>query len=220
MEAPKRATKFAANDYWGNVYCDLFKKEKMNQLLSLMTGATAGMTESLIVVPFELIKIRLQDGENVLKYKNTWDCLKKIVHKEGIFSLYNGLEVTMFRHITWNAGYFGVIFSIRQQLDQIGWQMDHRFKNFLAGTLGGITGTVFNTPFDVIKSRIQNTPKILGQNQKYNWTIPSLWTIYKEEGFLALYKGFLPKVIRLGPGGGILLVVSDQVIDLYRKFVL
>ena len=27
----------------------------------------------------------------------------------------------------------------------------------------------------------------------------------------ALYKGFLPKVLRLGPGGGILLVVYEQV---------
>ena len=31
--------------------------------------------------------------------------------------------------------------------------------------------------------------------------------VAKEEGFEALYKGFVPKVLRLGPGGGILLVV-------------
>ena len=41
--------------------------------------------------------------------------------------------------------------------------------------------------------------------------------IMKEEGFSALYKGFLPKVLRLGPGGGILLVVFTGVMDFFRK---
>lgn len=51
MEAPKRATKFAANDEWGKVYRSLFGQEKMNQSLSVLTGASAGATESFVVVP-------------------------------------------------------------------------------------------------------------------------------------------------------------------------
>ena len=42
-------------------------------------------------------------------------------------------------------------------------------------------------------------------------------TIAKEEGFGALYKGFLPKVLRLGPGGGILLVVYTGMMDFFRQ---
>ena len=57
MEAPKRATKFAANDEWGKVYRNLFGQPKS---LSVLTGATAGATEAFVVVPFELVKIRLQ----------------------------------------------------------------------------------------------------------------------------------------------------------------
>ena len=63
MEAPKRATKFAANDEWGKVYRNLFGVSKMNQSLSILTGASAGATEAFVVVPFELVKIRLQ-GEH------------------------------------------------------------------------------------------------------------------------------------------------------------
>jgi solute carrier family 25 (mitochondrial 2-oxodicarboxylate transporter), member 21 len=29
------------------------------------------------------------------------------------------------------------------------------FNNFLAGTIGGTVGTILNTPFDVVKSRVQ-----------------------------------------------------------------
>lgn len=56
MEAPKRATKFAANDEWGKIYRKAFGAEKMNQQLSILTGASAGATESFVVVPFELVK--------------------------------------------------------------------------------------------------------------------------------------------------------------------
>ncbi|EJF58679.1 hypothetical protein DICSQDRAFT_172690 [Dichomitus squalens LYAD-421 SS1] len=37
------------------------------------------------------------------------------------------------------------------------------------------------------------------------WTYPALFTIFREEGPAALYKGFVPKVLRLAPGGGVLL---------------
>ncbi|KAG5517941.1 hypothetical protein PMAC_000396 [Pneumocystis sp. 'macacae'] len=154
---------------------------------------------------------RLQDKRNASEYRDSFDCLKKIVRTEGFLALYNGLEATVFRHVTWNAGYFGVIFSVQDKMRSLGWKADEKLGSFVAGTLGGTAGTVLNTPFDVAKSRIQNTPRVAGRVPKYNWALSSLWTICKEEGFCALYKGFLPKVVRLGPGGGILLVVFDQV---------
>lgn len=72
-------------------------------------------------------------------------------------------------------------------------------------------------PLDVVKSRIQNTVRVPGQTPKYNWAWPGVVTIAKEEGLGALYKGFLPKVLRLGPGGGILLVVYTGVMDFFRS---
>ena len=65
MEAPKRATKFAANDEWGKAYRSLFGMDKMTQSLSILTGASAGATESFVVVPFELVKIRMQGASNI-----------------------------------------------------------------------------------------------------------------------------------------------------------
>ena len=70
---------------------------------------------------------------------------------------------------------------------------------------------------DVVKSRIQNTQKLAGVVAKYNWAWPAVGTVAREEGFAALYKGFLPKVLRLGPGGGILLVVYTGVCDFFRN---
>lgn len=194
MEAPKRATKFSANDSWGAVYRNLFGVEKMNQSLSVLTGATAGATEAIVVVPFELVKIRLQDKASAGKYNGMVDCVVKIVKNEGPLTLYQGLESTMWRHILWNAGYFGCIFQVRQMLPKAETGRGKIGNDLISGAIGGTIGTILNTPLDVVKSRIQNTPKVPGQIPKYNWAFPSVVTVFREEGFGALYKGFLPKV--------------------------
>lgn len=199
MEAPKRATKFAANDEWGKFYRRLFGAEKMNQSLSVLTGATAGATESFVVVPFELVKIRLQDKASAGKYNGMLDVVAKIVRQEGVLAMYNGLESTLWRHILWNAGYFGCIFQVRQLLPKATDKKGQMVNDIMAGTVGGTVGTIVNTPLDVVKSRIQNTTKVPGTVPKYNWAFPAVGTVMKEEGFSALYKGFLPKVLRLGP---------------------
>jgi len=38
----------------------------------------------------------------------------------------------------------------------------------------------------------------------------------REEGPAALYKGFLPKVLRLAPGGGVLLLVVEFTLGVFR----
>lgn len=213
----QRATKFAANDAWGKYYRNLFGISKMDQKLSILTGASAGASEAFVVVPFELIKIRLQDRASAGKYSGMIDCVVKTVKAEGPLALYNGLESTLWRHVLWNAGYFGCIFQVKSLLPQATDKSQQLRNDLLAGTIGGSVGTVLNTPMDVVKSRIQNSPKIAGTIPKYNWAWPAVGTVMKEEGFAALYKGFLPKVLRLGPGGGILLVVYGGVIDFFRR---
>lgn len=216
MEAPKRAVKFSANDSWGKFYRKQFGVQQLSQPLAILTGATAGATESFVVVPFELVKIRLQDKTST--YTGPADVVTKMIKQEGLFSLYNGLEATLWRHIVWNAGYFGVISQARALLPKPATQGERIRNDLIAGSIGGTTGTILNTPFDVVKSRIQSTARVPGVIPKYNWTLPALGTVVREEGFGALYKGFLPKVLRLGPGGGILLVVYTKCMDYFREY--
>lgn len=192
----------------------------MTQSLSILTGASAGATEAFVVVPFELVKIRLQDRAQASRYNGMVDCVVKTVKAEGPLALYNGLESTMWRHILWNAGYFGCIFQVRALLPKpdLSRGKGGQIRNdLISGAVGGTVGTMLNTPMDVVKSRIQNSPKVKGSVPKYNWAWPALGTVMREEGPRALYKGFLPKVLRLGPGGGILLVVFTGVMDFFRS---
>jgi solute carrier family 25 2-oxodicarboxylate transporter 21 len=190
---------------------------QMNQSLSILTGASAGATEAFVVVPFELVKIRLQDKAQAHKYNGMIDVVRKVVAQEGVLTLYQGLESTMWRHILWNAGYFGCIYQVRELLPAAKDKKGQIVNDIISGSVGGTVGTILNTPMDVVKSRIQNYTKVAGVAPKYNYAFPALGIVMKEEGFAALYKGFLPKVLRLGPGGGILLVVFTGVMDFFRQ---
>jgi len=214
LEAPKRAVKFSSNGFWGSTYKDFFNVSQMTQSLSILTGCSAGATEAVVVVPFELVKIRLQDKASI--YAGPSDVVRKIIAAEGLLGLCNGLESTFWRHVMWNGGYFGSIFQIKSLLPKSKTKSGELWNNFISGSIGGCVGTILNTPFDVIKSRVQNSPKIAGQTPKYNWTFPSLALVAREEGVAALYKGFLPKVLRLAPGGGVLLLVVEVVGGMFR----
>jgi solute carrier family 25 (mitochondrial 2-oxodicarboxylate transporter), member 21 len=52
---------------------------------------------------------------------------------------------------------------------------------------------------------------------KYKSTIGSIGIVAREEGWRALYKGIVPKVMRLGPGGAIMLVVYDYVFEFLKE---
>lgn len=144
---PRRATKFAANDEWGKIYRNAFGVTEQTQALSVLTGATAGATESFIVVPFELVKIRLQDKASAGKYSGMIDVVRKIVAQEGVLAMYNGLESTMWRHITWNAGYFGVIHQVKAVLPKQETKKGKMLNDLIAGSAGGAFGTILNTPY-------------------------------------------------------------------------
>jgi len=215
LEAPKRAVKFASNDFWGKTFLELYGESKMTQNLSILTGCSAGATESFVVVPFELVKIKLQDKTST--FKGPMDVLKQIIRKHGLFGLYAGMESTFWRHVYWNGGYFGCIHQVKTLLPKPDSPQAQLMNNFVSGSIGGFAGTVLNTPFDVVKSRIQGAERIPGVKLKYNWTYPALVTIAREEGLAALYKGFVPKVLRLAPGGGVLLLVVEFTLGVFRK---
>ncbi|KAH9984844.1 mitochondrial carrier domain-containing protein [Russula vinacea] len=217
LEAPKRATKFAANDFWGKTFKTLTGEPEMTRQLSIVTGCSAGATESFVVVPFELVKIKLQDKSLASAYSGPLDVVRQVVRRDGILGLYAGMEATFWRHLWWNGGYFGSIFQVKTMLPKAETPQGQLLNNFVSGSVGGFVGTVLNTPFDVVKSRIQGAEKLPGVIPKYNWTYPALITIFREEGPAALYKGFVPKVLRLAPGGGVLLLVVEFTLGVFRK---
>lgn len=74
------------------------------------------------------------------------------------------------------------------------------------------------------RNTVGHTLRILSFCDQISWhrdeLVPGLHrlvTIFREEGPAALYKGFVPKVLRLAPGGGVLLLVVEFTLGVFRK---
>lgn len=119
VEAPKRAVKFASNDQYKRIAYSLYGNRDLPNIFYVACGVSAGITEAFAVVSMELIKVRMQDSKKVGQYKNVFDCIVKTVTNEGIMCLFKGLEATIFRHATWNGGYFGSINPAKRALGDI-----------------------------------------------------------------------------------------------------
>ena len=91
-------------------------------------------------------------------------------------------------------------------------------RKFCIGLTAGTLASCVNIPFDVAKSRIQGPQPVPG-TVTYRGTFKVIAMVYRNEGFRALYKGLLPKILRLGPGGAIMLLVYEYVYThLQQKF--
>lgn len=62
----------------------------------------------------------------------------------------------------------------------------------------GLAGALASNPVDVVRTRMMNQ-RVLSGNPMYKGTLDGLMQTWKNEGFFALYKGFWPNWLRLGP---------------------
>ncbi|KAL6723760.1 hypothetical protein Aduo_018731 [Ancylostoma duodenale] len=213
-ETPKRATKFFTFEQ----YKKIFSYSDVSPAITLsMAGLFCGFTEAVVICPFEVVKVRLQAERNVSlrEQKSTAAMAREIIKFEGMGrnGLYRGLTATLGRHGVWNMVYFGLYHNMKTLLPT---GEENATQNLIGrivlGFTAGSLASAVNIPFDVAKSRIQG-PQPDPTSRKYFGTTQTIKLIYKEEGFGALYKGLLPKVMRLGPGGAIMLLVYDYVYE-------
>jgi solute carrier family 25 (mitochondrial 2-oxodicarboxylate transporter), member 21 len=83
------------------------------------------------------------------------------------------------------------------------------FIKFISGAFCDFAGAVANTLFDLVQGWIQRRVKVESVEPTQEWTYSALMMITGEEGAGALNKGFIPKVLRLAPGGRVLLLVVE-----------
>ncbi|XP_040156532.1 mitochondrial 2-oxodicarboxylate carrier [Anopheles arabiensis] len=211
VETPKRAVKFLTFEQYKRFF--LFGSDKPTPLTFSLAGLGAGVTEAILVNPFEMVKVTLQANKNKMgQVPSTWAVTKQIIHESGfgLNGLNRGLTATIGRNGVFNMIYFGFYHSVKGIVPEYKDPVQEFVRKVGIGFVSGTLGSIVNIPFDVAKSRIQGPQPIPGQ-VKYRTTFGSMVIVAREEGFGALYKGLTPKVMRLGPGGAIMLVVYDYV---------
>lgn len=212
-ETPKRATKFFTFEQYKRVF--LFGAPSPTFVTFTLAGFCAGITEAVIINPFEVVKVQLQaDRGKFVQRPSTLAKAREIIQKDGfgLRGLNKGVTATMARNGVFNMIYFSFYHNVKQFIPQ---HTNHKTQLMYRLGIGFCSGTLAsmaNIPFDVAKSRIQG-PQPKPGVIKYRSTFASVAMVYREEGFFALYKGLLPKIMRLGPGGAIMLVVFETVYE-------
>ncbi|KAG7261236.1 hypothetical protein CRUP_017241 [Coryphaenoides rupestris] len=72
---------------------------------------------------------------------------------------------------------------------------DTVYTHFLSSFVCGLAGALTSNPVDVVRTRMMNQRG----GSLYQGTVDCLLQTWRSEGFMALYKGFLPNWLRLGP---------------------
>jgi solute carrier family 25 S-adenosylmethionine transporter 26 len=170
----------------------------------LAAGVAAGLASSVIRVPTEVVKTRMQTGE----FKHAFTALKTIIAREGARGIFAGYGSFLLRDLPFDAiefvtyeqlkkGYKSVVLKDSRDLNPA----EHSV--FGAGA-GAATGLV-TTPLDVLKTRLM----IQGQSGRYKNVWDCAVKICQEEGAAALFKGWQPRVIWIGVGGSVFFTVLE-----------
>ncbi|KAG8448279.1 hypothetical protein GDO86_015393 [Hymenochirus boettgeri] len=179
-------------------------------------GSLASVFSSLALCPTELVKCRMQtqhemriSGHKDIPIKSTpWSVVRAILRSEGIPGLFRGLSSTWMREI---PGYFfffggyelslGILSQRRCNKDPPG-----ALVVTVSGGVGGACFWLAVYPVDSVKSRIQ----VLSLAPRSEGFFFSLLHILRTEGFLTLYSGLMPTVIRAFPSNAALFLAYEM----------
>jgi solute carrier family 25 S-adenosylmethionine transporter 26 len=170
----------------------------------LSAGVAAGLASSVIRVPTEVVKTRMQTGE----FTHAFTALKTIVAREGARGIFAGYGSFLLRDLPFDAiefvtyeqlkkGYKSAVLKDERDLNSA----EHSVFGAGAGAATGL----LTTPLDVLKTRLM----IQGQNGKYKNVMDCAVKIVQEEGAGALFRGWQPRVIWIGVGGSVFFTVLE-----------
>lgn len=177
-----------------------------------LAGSIAGLTQSVVCSPMELIKTKLQLQDKLptaVKYKGPLDCLQGIWKHEGLRGVYRGLGITAARDLPGFSSYFVTYEMMVQNKDASSFQI------MMAGGFAGAFSWIACYPIDVLKTRLQMDGS--GKEQKYNGVVDCFKKSYQAEGASFLTRGLSSTLVRAFPMNAVCFLVVTQVLKLFTN---
>lgn len=180
-------------------------KKPASAATNLIAGGGAGMMEALVCHPLDTIKVRMQLSRRArqpgAKRRGFVKTGVEIAKKETPLGLYKGLGAVLTGIIPKMAIRFTSYEWYKQMLAKESGNITGG-ANFLAGLAAGVTEAVaVVTPMEVVKIRLQGQHHSMADPldvPKYRNAAHALFTVVKEEGFGALYRGVSLTALRQG----------------------
>ncbi|KAJ3359667.1 Mitochondrial oxaloacetate carrier protein [Allomyces javanicus] len=172
----------------------------------MIAGSICGAMGALACNPFELVKTRLQSAAHGSLavghqhgYTGIWMALKSIVAQDGTKGLYRGSAMSVGRSIVGSGANLSAFHVMKNYLmAEHGWA-DNVTTDMVAGMSSGLASVICMNPIDVLRTRYYNQPYVNGRGTIYASGWDAAKTVVANEGYRALYKGFLSHFLRIGP---------------------
>ncbi|XP_065198960.1 mitochondrial uncoupling protein 4-like [Sycon ciliatum] len=170
-----------------------------------IAGMAAGCLAQFLASPNDLVKVRMQmEGRRLLEGKEprvrgVWHAYSTIVKLDGVRGLWKGWVPNVQRAALVNMGDLTTYDSVKHRLLESTSLQDNAVTHAIASGCSGLVAAVVSTPADVVKTRMMNQPVVDGRGTLYSSSADCLLQTVRQEGFFALYKGFLPIWYRMAP---------------------
>lgn len=173
---------------------------------SVLCGSAAGALGQFLASPTDLVKVQMQmEGRRRLegyppRVQSTWHAFTKILAEGGIRGLWKGWVPNVQRAALVNMGDLTTYDTSKHLILKHTGLRDNAFTHMLASSCSGLIAATLGTPADVVKTRVMNQPTdAKGKGLYYKSSLDCLLKTIQEEGFMALYKGFVPIWTRMAP---------------------
>ncbi|CAO2188606.1 unnamed protein product [Urochloa humidicola] len=188
----------------------------------IAAGLIAGGIGAAVGNPADVAMVRMQaDGRLPIadrrNYRSVGDAIGRMVRDEGVRSLWRGSSLTVNRAMIVTASQLATYDQAKEAiLARWGPGADGLGTHVTASFAAGIVAAAGSNPVDVIKTRMMNMKVAPGAPPPYAGALDCALTTVRSEGPMALYKGFIPTVMRQGPFTVVLFVTLEQVRKVFK----
>ena len=188
-------------------------------------GAITGGIAAYISCPMEVAVVRMSNDSTLpaaerRNYTGVVDTATRIIKEEGVATFWRGS--TPFVQRAMMVGVFQV--ATLDQFKELYAHYMHQKKNsipnvFCAAMTSGLLYSLATMPLEASKNRMafQKRDAVTGK-LPYTGTLQTIRKVSAEEGFFALYNGFLPYYIRCGGHTVSMFIIVQMLRDLYKDY--
>jgi len=173
---------------------------------SSVCGIISGLVSNGIVHPIDSFKAQSQ-----YLFKT------KFITRQMIPTLFEGYSLVLISTIPTTAIYFTALeFFKRQKLNIL---PEGPVKDFFVGVLTQAVASIFFTPRDVIKERlqVQHLRSSVEDRKNYDGAIDCFKKIYNSEGLKGIYKGYYQTLVLWGIYGGLFLALHGEMQQFLKR---
>jgi hypothetical protein len=211
--APITAIQFMANGVLQKLVLGSSSSRSLTDAEMMATAAGAGAFSALVYSPVDLITIQQQKMD-----LNPWRTLKSLMGNYGVSGLYRGFLSCACREAVYTAGYLGLapVITSRLLMEDSSSSNANSFlrerplaASIIAACTAGTIAAILTHPIDTAKTCVQSDmsatiwPTARGAISK----------LMQKGGIASLYRGMIPRTVRLCGAFFVCIMVQDFAID-------